>query len=80
MDLADRFAFFGPVTGLPNQMMLTAALQQALTGERAEERQFGPVWLSVDRFKDVSDAFGQAAGNRLLRALAGRLSTAVRAN
>ena len=79
-DLVDRFAFFDPVTELPNRATLTIALQRALAGAQAGRRRLALLWLNIDRFKHVNDALGPAAGDHLLQAVAGRLSAAVRAN
>ena len=78
--LAERFAFFDPVTETPNRTLLTSMLERALDGEKAKRRQLALVWLNLDRFKDVNDARGQAVGDQLLRAVATRLRESIRTN
>jgi diguanylate cyclase (GGDEF)-like protein len=65
-------ALHEPVTGLPNRALFLDRLRQALA--RAEGQ--GPVavlLLNLDRFTQVNDRLGHAAGDELLRAVARRL-------
>ncbi|MDC6169038.1 putative bifunctional diguanylate cyclase/phosphodiesterase [Paucibacter sp. XJ19-41] len=52
-----------PVTGLPNR----SALQQRLRELCAEGRPFGLIWLDLDRFTLLNEAYGHATGDALLR-------------
>jgi diguanylate cyclase (GGDEF)-like protein/PAS domain S-box-containing protein len=72
-ELAERLAFFDPVTDLPNRAMFTIMLERALFGSQGKRHQLALAWLNLDRFKDVNDALGQTAGDRLLRAVGDRL-------
>ncbi len=67
------------LTGLPNRAALMPALQQALAQWRADPgRHFGLMFLDFDRFKQVNDTLGHAAGDELLRQIAERLQGALR--
>ena len=71
-------ALHDPLTGLPNRVLLREHLDHAL---RRLDRQGGELvvlFLDLDRFKDVNDTLGHAAGDRLLVALAERLRRALR--
>ena len=54
---------------------LTNAVQQAA----AEKRQVAVLFLDLNRFKDINDTMGHAAGDELLRQVAQRLRSSVRA-
>jgi diguanylate cyclase (GGDEF)-like protein len=63
-----RTARLDPLTGLANRGHLLAAGQEALTG-----RGGAVLFVDVDRFKEVNDRAGHAAGDQLLTRLAQRL-------
>jgi diguanylate cyclase (GGDEF)-like protein len=66
------------LTGLPNRLLLNDRLQTVF--KRAERFQtcLGLLMVDLDEFKDVNDAFGHQAGDKLLCELARRLSSCVR--
>ena len=64
------------LTGLPNRRAFVAALEAEI-GREACWGAFGLALLDLDRFKAVNDTFGHAAGDALLKEVAGRIATAV---
>jgi diguanylate cyclase (GGDEF)-like protein len=72
-------ALHDPLTNLPNRVLFMDRLSRALefagchTGAQA-----AVLFLDLDRFKEVNDGLGHAAGDQLLRAVARRLSAALR--
>jgi len=69
-------ALHDSLTGLPNRIQLNERLETLLDPARHGTR--GAVLcLDLDRFKGVNDTLGHAAGDDLLRELAGRLRAAV---
>jgi PAS domain S-box-containing protein len=67
------------LTGLPNRAALIPALQQVLGQWRGNSaRHFALMFLDFDRFKQVNDTLGHAAGDELLRQIAERLQSALR--
>jgi diguanylate cyclase (GGDEF)-like protein/PAS domain S-box-containing protein len=70
-----------PLTGLANRGLLEERLRAALARDARAGRTgagTGVVFLDLDGFKQVNDAHGHDAGDAVLRAVAGRLVTAVR--
>ena len=68
------------VTGLGTRVLALEYLRSALA--RADRRRgaVAVLFVDLDNFKAVNDAFGHAAGDRLLRMFAERLRTAMRAS
>ena len=68
-----------PLTGLLNRSQLVEVLQQELARASRSAHTLAVLYLDLDRFKLVNDAFGHAAGDELLVELAHRLRATVRA-
>jgi diguanylate cyclase (GGDEF)-like protein len=66
------------LTGLPNRALLVDRLERSIAHARRNESSCAVLFMDLDRFKEVNDTFGHAAGDRLLRAVAGRLRSCVR--
>ncbi len=71
---ATHLAYHDGLTGLPNRLLLAGRLEHALEALRSEGRGFAIYCVDLDRFKEVNDTFGHAAGDDLIRASAGVLS------
>ncbi len=72
-------ALHDPLTGLPNRAMFLDHLELSLRrGRRAPEYRCAVLFLDLNRFKLVNDAYSHAAGDQLLVALARRLVTSMR--
>lgn len=67
------------MTDLPNRTLFHDRLQQAIREADRYERLVAVVFLDLDRFKTINDSLGHEIGDRLLRAVAERLSACVRA-
>jgi diguanylate cyclase (GGDEF)-like protein/PAS domain S-box-containing protein len=67
------------LTGLVNRKVLRDRLQQAIAVAGRVRRAVWVVFIDLDRFKFVNDSLGHRAGDEYLRAIATRLSAAVRA-
>ena len=67
-----------PLTGLANRMLLADRMQIALSRARRSGGVCALLYLDIDRFKQVNDTLGHAAGDRLLKDFAERLRGCVR--
>jgi len=74
----EHLATHDTLTGLPNRMLLLDRLAQALAQARRDKTLIGVLFIDLDRFKVINDTLGHAAGDELIRAMAGRLRKAVR--
>jgi diguanylate cyclase (GGDEF)-like protein len=66
------------LTGLPNRRYLEELLATVGPRRRSGDR-LGVLMIDLDHFKGLNDRYGHAAGDRVLRAVAERISSAVRA-
>jgi diguanylate cyclase (GGDEF)-like protein/PAS domain S-box-containing protein len=66
------------LTGLANRMALSDRMRVALARGRRSGAGCALLYLDIDRFKQVNDTLGHAAGDALLRDFAGRLRECVR--
>lgn len=67
------------LTGLPNRVLLHDRLEQVLAGGQRNQHQAAVMFLDLDRFKKVNDTLGHAVGDELLKNVAQRLTSVVRA-
>jgi diguanylate cyclase (GGDEF)-like protein len=73
-------AYFDPLTGLPNRIHFTEHLAMQLAAARRRRDRLSILILDLDRFKQVNETLGHAAGDRLLQEVALRLRSALRQN
>lgn len=68
-----QLALHDTLTGLPNRMLLADRIDQAMSRVREEGGCFALMFIDLDGFKPVNDAFGHHMGDLLLREVALRL-------
>jgi diguanylate cyclase (GGDEF)-like protein/PAS domain S-box-containing protein len=70
-------AIHDPLTGLPNRLAFVQRLARELTRAEPRRERVAVLFLDLDRFKVVNDSLGHSAGDRLLVAVADRISAAM---
>ena len=71
-----HMAHYDGLTDLPNRVAFNECFATTLERAAHENEAFALLSIDLDRFKDVNDVFGHAAGDQLLRAVAKRLGEA----
>lgn len=66
------------LTGLPNRMLLTDRLHQAIHYASRQQKQVALLFVDLDHFKVINDSLGHDVGDELLKLLAIRLRHCVR--
>ncbi len=74
-----NLAHYDQLTQLPNRTLFQQRLEQAVLRAELASEQVGLLYIDIDCFEEVVEACGKEAGNRVLRAVAQRLETTVRA-
>ncbi len=66
----EHLARHDPLTDLPNRLLLASYLGQAVSRSRRSGRSGAVLFLDLDRFKNVNDSLGHAAGDEILQSTA----------
>ena len=74
----ERMAHFDALTHLPNRLLLSDRLHQAMAQAQRRGQQLAVAYLDLDGFKSVNDTYGHAAGDQLLITLSHAMKDALR--
>ncbi len=67
------------LTGLPNRLLLEDRLQQTLAQAARYGQHAAILYVDLDRFKQINDTYGHAAGDLCLQEVVARISSRLRA-
>lgn len=71
-------AHFDQLTKLPNRLLFLDRLDMAIAESRRQKTQIGLLFIDLDNFKHFNDSMGHEFGDRLLMAVATRLTGCAR--
>ncbi len=74
----DFLAHHDSLTELPNRTLLNDRLEMAINTAKRREEKVGLLFIDLDRFKNINDSLGHAAGDQILRQTAKRLKNVIR--
>jgi diguanylate cyclase (GGDEF)-like protein/PAS domain S-box-containing protein len=72
-----HMALHDGLTGLPNRISLNRWLDSEIARAAAQRRQVAVVAIDLDRFKEINDTHGHAAGDRVLEQIGSGLTQAL---
>ncbi len=72
----EHLAHHDPLTDLPNRALLNMRVAENLTRATETGRKFAILCVDLDRFKEVNDLYGHAAGDSVLLSIARRMEAA----
>jgi diguanylate cyclase (GGDEF)-like protein/PAS domain S-box-containing protein len=74
----EHLAHFDPLTDLPNRLLLSDRLRQAIALSKRSGKPLAVLYLDLDGFKLINDMHGHAVGDALLVAISKRIACTVR--
>ena len=74
----EYIAHYDALTGLPNRVLLSDRLQQAMALTHRNESTIAVVYLDIDGFKVINDTYGHDVGDKLLTVVATRMKKTLR--
>lgn len=78
VDMAQHLAMHDGLTGLPNRAAFERALKRNLIQAKRHGWGLALLFIDIDKFKGINDAFGHLMGDQVLLTVARRLASAVR--
>jgi diguanylate cyclase (GGDEF)-like protein len=75
----EQIAYYDPLTGVPNRVLLADRMQQALAQTQRDNACLAVGYLDLDGFKQVNDVLGHEAGDHLLIEITRRIRKVLRA-
>lgn len=74
-----RLANIDPLTELPNRRLLQERLQESLVRARGADSYGALLFVDIDRFKIINDVLGHSSGDKVLKEIAQKLTSCIRA-
>jgi diguanylate cyclase (GGDEF)-like protein/PAS domain S-box-containing protein len=74
----EHIAYYDALTNLPNRVLLSDRMQQAMVQSRRHGRALAVAFLDLDGFKTINDTHGHEIGDKLLITLSSRMKAVLR--
>jgi len=74
----DHMAHHDILTGLPNRILFTDRLHQAIASAKRKDELLAIHFIGLDNFRDINDKLGHHCGDQVLKEAACRLQTCIR--
>jgi diguanylate cyclase (GGDEF)-like protein len=71
-------ALHDALTGLPNRVLFSDRLEQAISAARRDPAPFSVLMIDLDHFKEINDTLGHSIGDQVLRQIGPRLTGLLR--
>jgi diguanylate cyclase (GGDEF)-like protein len=77
-EAARHAAFHDPLTALPNRILFNDRLEHGLSQAKRHGWMLAVMFIDLDDFKSINDAYGHVVGDKVLQAIAARLKHVTR--
>ncbi|MEA2047931.1 MAG: EAL domain-containing protein [Campylobacterota bacterium] len=77
-DILRYQAHHDSLTDLPNRTFFTEKLKYTIQAAKDQKKSFALFFIDLDRFKDINDSLGHDIGDKVLKAVAKRLTGIIR--
>ncbi|MES3007849.1 MAG: EAL domain-containing protein [Pseudomonadota bacterium] len=74
-----RIAYYDALTNLPNRNLFMDRLEIAMAKAKRDSKELAILFLDLDHFKRINDTLGHQVGDIMLKAVANRLKSQIRA-
>lgn len=74
----EHIAHYDMLTGLPNRVLLTDSLSQAMSQSKRRKQSLAVLFLDLDGFKLINDTYGHQIGDELLISISSEMKKALR--
>jgi len=73
-----RLAHYDSLTGLPNRVQFNEMLNKAINHAQRNHKKLAILFIDLDRFKNINDAFGHTVGDQVLKEISKRFASILR--
>jgi diguanylate cyclase (GGDEF)-like protein/hemerythrin-like metal-binding protein/PAS domain S-box-containing protein len=74
----EYIAHYDALTGLPNRILLSDRLHQAMLHAHRNKSTIAIIYLDLDGFKEINDSYGHSIGDKFLTVIANRMKKTLR--